>query len=71
MASRLRDGEVNVDWSEAAELESTASDIRMANGPMTGEARAVKTLAWLSSLFRPIPVSPTPANIMVAMVTSR
>ncbi|MNI59763.1 hypothetical protein D3C73_1149430 [compost metagenome] len=71
MASRLRDGEVNVDCKDAAELDSTARDMRMANGPITGDARAVNTLAWLSALFRPIPVSPTPANIMVAMVTSR
>ena len=43
----------------------------MAKGPMMGEARAVKMFSWLSSLFSPFPVSPIPANIMVAMLTRR
>ncbi|MCY1376807.1 hypothetical protein D9M69_643260 [compost metagenome] len=60
-----------MDCSEAAELDRTASDMRMANGPMTGDASAVKMFAWFSSLFSPTPSVPTPANIMVAMLTRR
>ena len=70
MASRLRAGEAMVDCSEDAVPESTARDIRMASGPMTGEARAAKTFCWLSGLFRPMPVPPTPATIMVATITA-
>ena len=43
----------NVDCRDAAELVSTASDTRMANGPRTGPARKKKTLPWMSALPRP------------------
>jgi hypothetical protein len=53
MASMVRAGETKVDCRDAAEEESTATDIRIANGPMTGPASAAKMFSWISSLPMP------------------
>ena len=71
MASRVRAGLTMVDCSDAAELESTAIEIRMAKGPSTGPARAKKTLPWISGLPRPNWPVPTPAKLIEAVAASR
>ncbi|CAH0307031.1 hypothetical protein SRABI128_04375 [Microbacterium sp. Bi128] len=60
-----------VDCRDDAVPERTARDIRMASGPMTGEASAAKIFDWLSGLFRPMPSVPVPATIMVATIATR
>jgi hypothetical protein len=56
----------------AADDASTARNSRLCNGaPITGSARAPKTLSWMSSFANPRPSSPTPAYIRVATETSR
>ena len=61
MASMVRAGDTKVDCREAAELLSTASDMRMANGPITGLAKPAKMLSWFSGLPAPRPSVPIPA----------
>ena len=65
----VRAGETNVDCSDAAELLRMASDIRIANGPITGPASTAKMLDWFSGFPAPKPVSPTPAKDRVASAT--
>ena len=69
MASIVRAGPTKVDWRDAAELDSTASDSRMAKGPITGPASAAKTFPEMSSLPSPNSPVPIPENIRVATAT--
>ena len=55
-----------MDCREAAEEDSTARDIRIAKGPITGPARAAKMFSWISSLPIPSPWSETPENVSTA-----
>ncbi|MNN10513.1 hypothetical protein D3C76_837400 [compost metagenome] len=71
MANRVRAGDTKVDCSDAAVLASTAMDIRIASGPMTGPARWAKTFSWMRGLFRPRPCSLIPANCRVAIAVNR
>ena len=59
-----------MDCKEAADEISTAIDMRIANGPRTGLAKAKKTLSWISGLPSPIPSFPRPANIIDPIVTN-
>ncbi|CAM5232512.1 hypothetical protein SCALM49S_05033 [Streptomyces californicus] len=63
---------MNVVWRLAAAEASTARKSRTPSpGPMTGPARAAKTLSEVSGLARPSPDSPEPTAICAAMPVAR
>ena len=69
MDSSVLAGDTNVDCRDAADELRMASDIRIANGPMTGPASTAKMLPWLSGLPAPSPSVPIPAKASVASET--
>ena len=47
-----------MDCKDAADEISTAVDMRIANGPRTGLAKAKKTLSWIAGVAQSYPVLP-------------
>ena len=63
-------GRIVVWVDEAAETATVSSSTEVITAPSTGSPTMVSTSSAFSSLARPIPVSPKPANEPMAKATS-